>query len=119
MDLKIFPYHNGKEKVWADPLEISHKLQKMLGGKAEQVIGDFYAKEPERSIPAYDRVHAAVCVAFGFEAFDATTGQGTMYEIWHGALEAYLDFFQRSEMSTGTSQMSAPPTEQVPSSQEA
>jgi hypothetical protein len=110
-DLAIFKYHNGTGYVWADPFEICHKLQKFLGGRAEAVLRDFMSKDPDQALGAFPQVHHAVCVAFGFEPFNPETGTGTVFKVWNGALEEYLDFFRRLDAATVTSPTDAPPTE--------
>jgi hypothetical protein len=116
LDMKIFQYKVADTLVYADPLEITHKLQKFLGGKAESILNDFLSEDPGRSLGVYERVHHAVHVAFGFVPFDPATGTGTRFEEWNAALEAYLDFFRQSDSATGTSQTAVPPTESAASS---
>ena len=105
---KIFQYQG----VWYDPLEITAKLQMLLGGRAEQMIRDYRKRGnagPE-GWAAFEQVKQAIHAVFEFEPFDKSTGQGTLYEVWDGAVEAYLDFFRKSATSTGTTPTSAPPT---------
>lgn len=112
-DRAIFEYQGR----FYDPLELNHKLQSYLAGRAEQFIKDFYRQDnPPASAQAQQPVKEAVHAAFGFQMFDPETGEGTTFEVWNGALEAYLDFFRRRAMLTDTSQTSVPPTEPPPTS---
>ena len=116
-DLAIFEYHDGQKVVKADPWEILSKMQKVLGGKAQQIISDYLSSDWMKSIPVHEQVKQAVHIAFGFEPFDPATGTGTVFKVWDGALEAYLDFFRSLAPSTEPSPTPAQPTEQPLTSQ--
>lgn len=115
-ETKIFQYAG----VWYDPLELNHRLQVLLGGRAEELIRD-YCKKGRGGAEAWaalDQVKHAILTAFDFPPFDPQTGTGTTYSVWDGALEAYLDFFRRCATSTDTMPTCAPPSESPDSSPE-
>lgn len=91
-DRQIFgPYWNGTVQVYADPVAVRRKFQAVLGGDANAVLRAFRSDKPEESIPAGERLAAAVCVAFGLGSpFDPATGAGVVEAVWKPCLTGWL-----------------------------
>ena len=94
-DRKIFPYHDGEQEVFGDPVEIQRRMNAFTKGELNAIIDrtrewevDSEGKpvledgKPVRANPAevaaenQERLEAAIRHAFQLPAFDRITGQG-------------------------------------------
>ena len=101
-DRKIFPYWNGREEVWADPITVQRRLHAACGGDANQVIAQTNAPDALTACTARDSLLAAIRLAFDMP-FDQMTGEmlGNESECF-AAYDALTDYLEKKNL-TGAS----------------
>jgi hypothetical protein len=98
-DKQIFgPYWNGQANVFADPVAVRRRFQAILKGDGNSVLRAFRSDNPAESIPAGERLAAAVCAAFGLgNPFDPATGTGVLEAVWRPCLVQFLDWMDEKK----------------------
>lgn len=102
---QIFQYHNGKEKVWGDPLAIRHRLYGQLP-RLQEVMKECVSKDQSVAADALIKLADAVRVAFDMPCnpkAKSPAEYGATHEQCIVAVKEWLMFCKKKEMSTATS----------------
>lgn len=109
--MKTFPYHNGVEMVYGDPLGIRRKLTLDLGGDINAAIAKLSSEDAIEAAEAGDRVLVALRSALGMVPFDISTGVGATDEDCYAAFDAWIDYEEKKNQRAAISPISSQPTE--------
>lgn len=103
-DRRIFgPYWDGRANVYADPIAVRRKLSACLGGDLPGVVRAMRSANPVESLPALERLCAAVCAAFGLGSpFDPATGAGVVEAEWRPVLEQFIAWLAAQKKTTAS-----------------
>lgn len=105
----IFPYHDGVQERFGDPLRIDRLLNTYLGGDRKGAMQRINSPAPEIAVPAMEKLLNAISQAFGIPRFDDKTGEGVGTEdVLRGTLNKFLDWMIVKKKNIGTLPMSAP-----------
>ncbi len=115
----IFPYFNGAENVWGDPLEIQQTLTAALDGDVNKCLREARAAiyedaqgnplpQPEPDVHAHNcivahqalnRLIPAIRLAFVMQDFNPATGEGATRKVCIEALNAFDSWTQLQKKS--------------------
>ncbi len=112
---EVFPYFNGKEDVYGDPMRIHRLMFKLLDGDVNRVIEQSESEDINVSDPAEELLLEAVRGAFDMVPFDSKTGEGATEADCHAALEAFAAFSDEKKTPQENSPTSPGPTGPPPS----
>ena len=104
----IFPYWNGQQEVFGDPLAIHRRLTIALGGVPDEVLKAAKSEEPLQKAHARERLVEAIRAAFEMVPFDKTAGAGALDEHCFDALRSLLEWTEKNASRAEGSQTSRP-----------
>lgn len=108
---RLYQYFDGRERVWADPFELTAGLYRALDYDPNLALGEARQRQ---NIAVADRaclkLAAAVREVFGVPDIDRRAGTGLVVEECLDLLYNYLDWLKKKSASGGSTPTSAPPT---------
>lgn len=90
--MNIFPYNDGKQDRFGDPMRIERVLESHCGGSLYDLMQRSKSENPDLANPATDQILEAICKAFELEPFNAATGTGTTEEFQLALLDQFADW---------------------------
>lgn len=117
---KIFPYHNGAEPVFGDPLALESRLAEQFGELSGivQKVNAIRAKDADplavlEGIQARNVLIAGVREAFELVPFDRKTGQGATDDHALGVYRAWTEWTVKKNGNTPEQPNTSPPTDSI------
>ncbi len=107
---EVFPFFDGKEDVFGDPMRIHRLLFKLLDGDPNRVIEQSESEDILVAGPAEELLLEAIREAFEMAPYDRRTGQGATEAHCHAALEAFATFSDEKKTPQENSPTSPEPT---------
>lgn len=112
-DKKIFPYWNGRQEVYGDPMALHRRLTIALGGTPNEVLKAAKSESPLENAHARERLIDAVREAFEMVPFDKTEGAGALDEDCFQALRTLLEWTEKNASRAAASPRSRPDTPDI------
>lgn len=110
-DIYRYQKPGGGPPVFADPLVLSRRLSKLLGGDVAGVVAQTHSDEDGLAEAAYAKLGRAVCTAFDLgEPFDGKTGRGVREKDWVAVLNAFTEWQERFARAPGSTPTCVPAT---------
>lgn len=110
-DCRIFEYHDGAQKVFADPEEIYLGLARGFQGDVAGALERCASENELEAAEARALVYDVSRRVFQMQAFDRTTGKGATDLMCRAVLDDYLDWALEKKTEPGTSPSDSPLTE--------
>lgn len=110
----IFPYFDGREDRFADPMRANRLLIGALDGDPDGWLKKARAEEMDVASPAMERLVEATVKAFGLTPFDPKTGDGLTEDKVLEVFFGFLAWMQKKSANTGNSPTSPAPTPATP-----
>jgi hypothetical protein len=104
----IFPYHDGAEGVFGDPLRIERRMAHALDGDINAVLADCHSETDAVAFPAIDKLIGATIFAFELTPYDKKTGNGYTEEMCRVLLNRFMDWKEDQKKSTGMTPTCSP-----------
>ncbi len=115
----IFAYHNGKDKVFGDPLELERRVRFLLGNVNALVekinavdLNQADGIQLREALGAQEKLVNGVREAFSMPELDKKTGQGATEAMTLAVWSSFCEFLAQKKMIGGPPPTSSPHSRQ-------
>jgi hypothetical protein len=120
-DRLVFSYHNGKERVFADPLELERKIRFLLGNPGTLVdkinstdLNSGDTASIREALQAQEKLAIGVREVFQLPDFDTKTGGGMTEAMVFSVWASFCAWLDSKKKSIGILLTTSPPTQASP-----
>jgi hypothetical protein len=92
-----FRYETGAGRAFADPIAAYRRLWIECGGSPQDLLASSESPDARLSMPATDRLLAAVRRTFALVPFDSETGRGADDEHVYAVLDGFCDYLDQKK----------------------